>query len=153
LNVNPPGFIIPDMSEENTQNLPDSRSFEERLFARFDALDSRMERMEARMDRIEARLDDLATRVERLEAESERRAVETKPIWERALAEIVALGQRFDVLEQKVDALQEEVAVISRKVRAADNKLGEIASDMLGLRADQKEVRKQVDKLESEHAR
>ena len=62
------------MSEENTQNLPDSRSFEERVFARFDAID--------------AGLRDLNVRVERLETESERRAADTKPIWERALAEM-----------------------------------------------------------------
>lgn len=134
------------MSEENTQNLPDTRPFEERVFARFDALD--------------AGLRELNVRVEKLETESERRAVETKPIWERALAEIVAVNQKVDGLARKVDALSEEVAelheevsVISRKVRAVDNKLGEIASDMLGLRVEQKEVRKQVDKLESEHAR
>ena len=120
MNVNPQGFIISHMSEENTQNLPDTRSFEERVFARFDAID--------------AGLRDLNTRVERLEAESERRAVETKPIWERALAEIVALGQKVDdlsekvdaldarvvALEVKVDALQEEVAVISRKVNVIE---------------------------------
>jgi hypothetical protein len=40
LNRNPARFIISDMSEENTQNLPDTRSFEERVFARFDALDA-----------------------------------------------------------------------------------------------------------------
>ncbi|HVF66392.1 MAG TPA: hypothetical protein VM914_01925 [Pyrinomonadaceae bacterium] len=127
------------MSEENTQNLPDTRSFEERVFARFDAID--------------AGLRDLNARVERQEAESERRAVETKPIWERALAEIVAVNQKVDTLSVEVAEIREEVSVISRKVRAVDNKLGEIASDMLGLRVEQKEVRKQVDKLESEHAR
>lgn len=141
------------MSEENTQNLPDTRSFEERVFARFDAIDAGLRDLNARVERLEVR-------VERLEAESERRAVETKPIWERALAEIVAVNQKVDGLERKVDALagevaelREEVSVISRKVRAVDNKLGEIASDMLGLRVEQKEVRKQVDKLESEQAR
>jgi chromosome segregation ATPase len=139
LNVKPARFIIHDMSEENTQNLPDTRSFEERVFARFDAID--------------AGLRDLNARVERQEAESERRAVETKPIWERALAEIVAVNQKVDTLSVEVAEIREEVSVISRKVRAVDNKLGEIASDMLGLRVEQKEVRKQVDKLESEHAR
>lgn len=127
------------MSEENTQNLPDTRSFEERVFARFDAID--------------AGLRVLNARVEKLEAESERRAVETKPIWERALAEIVAVKQKVDALSGEVAELREEVSVLSRKVRAVDDKLGEIANDMLGLRADQKQVRKQVDKLESEHAR
>lgn len=120
------------MSERNTQNLPDSRSFEERLFARFDALDSGMDRMEARMERIEARLDDLTTRVERLEAESERRAAETKPIWERALAEIVALGQKVEAVEDKLDAL---------------------AIEWLDLRGEQQRLKTRMNKLDSEHAR
>ena len=148
------------MSEENTQNLPDTRSFEERVFARFDALDSRMERMEARMDRIETRLDDLTNRVERLEVESERRAVETKPIWERALAEIVTLGQKVDALEArvatlevKVDALSEEVSVISRKVNVIESRTENFALDMFDLRVDQRELKKRMDKLDSENAR
>ena len=167
MNVNSRRFIIASMSEENTQNLPDTRSFEERVFARFDALDSRMERMEARMDRIETRLDDLTNRVERLEAESERRAVETKPIWERALAEIVALGQKVDdlsqkvdaldarvaALEVKVDALQEEVAVISRKVNVIESRTETFALDMFDLRVEQRELKKRMDKLDSEKAR
>ncbi|MFL6285372.1 MAG: hypothetical protein ACJ74Q_19720 [Pyrinomonadaceae bacterium] len=113
------------MSEENTQNLPDTRSFEERVFARFDAID--------------AGLRDLNVRVERLEAESERRAVETKPIWERALAEIVALGQKVDALDQKVHAIGRKMDVL--------------ASDMLDLRADQRRLEVSMDKLDSEHAR
>ena len=71
------------MSEGNTQNLPDTRSFEERVFARFDAIDASLRDLNVRVER-------LGVRVESLEAESERRAVETKPIWERALAEIAA---------------------------------------------------------------
>ncbi len=134
------------MSEERTHNLPDSRSFEERVFARFDTID--------------AGLRDLNARVERLETESERRAADTKPIWERALAEIVALSQRVDALEQKVDALREEVAelreevaALSRKVGAIHDRTGEMAGDMFDLRAEQRQLRKRVDKLESEHAR
>ncbi|HKG13439.1 MAG TPA: hypothetical protein VKB12_08865 [Pyrinomonadaceae bacterium] len=134
------------MSEENTQNLPDTRSFEERVFARFDAID--------------AGLLDLNARVERLEAESERRALDTKPIWERALAEIGALGQRFDALERKVDALEvkvdelrEEVAVIGRKLDAIENRTETIAIDLLDLRTDQRQLEKRMDKLDSENAR
>jgi outer membrane murein-binding lipoprotein Lpp len=141
------------MSEENTQNLPDTRSFEERVFARFDAID--------------AGLRDLNTRVERLEAESERRAVETKPIWERTLAEIVALGQKVDdlsqkvdtldarvvALEVKVDALQEEVAVISRKVNVIESRTENFTLDMYDLRVEQRELKKRMNRLDSENAR
>jgi chromosome segregation ATPase len=125
LNVNPPGFIISTMSEENTQNLPDTRSFEERVFARFDAIDAGLRELNTRVERLEAR-------VERLEDESERRAVETKPIWERALAEIVVIGQKVDSIERRLKVL---------------------ANDMLTLRGDQERLEDRMDKLDSEHAR
>src|SRR5215213_5015428 len=98
------------------------------------------------MARMESRLDDLSTRVERLEAESERRAVETKPIWERALTEIASVRKELASLSQKVDALDEKVHAIGRKMDV-------LASDMLELRADQRRLEVRMDKLESEHAR
>jgi len=112
------------MSEETTQNLPDNRSFEERVFARFDALD-------ARFDGVEASLRELDARVQKLESESERRAVETKPIWERALAEIMVVSQKVDTIERKLNVL---------------------GLDMLTLRADQTRLEDRVDKFESERA-
>ena len=42
------------MSEETTHNLPDSRSFEERVFARFDALDAGIRDLNVRVERLEA---------------------------------------------------------------------------------------------------
>jgi chromosome segregation ATPase len=119
------------MSEETTQNLPDRRSFEERVFARFDALDARFDRIEVRLDGIEASIRDLDARVQRLEDEAERRAVETKPIWERALAEIMAVSQKVDTIERKLNVP---------------------GLDMLTLRADQTRLDDRVDKFESERA-
>lgn len=65
------------MSEETTQNMPDAdeRSFEERVFARFDALDNALT----------TGLRELDARLQKLEA----RAYDTKPIWEQALKEII----------------------------------------------------------------
>src|SRR5438270_13765806 len=118
------------MSEEKTQDLSDGRSFEERVFARFDALDARFDRVEARLDAVEGGLRDLNARVQKLESEAERRAVETKPIWERALTEIVAVSQKLDTIERKLNVL---------------------GQDMLTLRADQTRLEDRMDKLESEH--
>jgi chromosome segregation ATPase len=120
------------MSEEPTQNLPDERSFEERVFARFDALDARLDRMDARLDNVEVRLSDVDTRMQKLESEAERRAVETKPIWERALAEIMAVSQKLDTVERKLNVL---------------------GLDMLTLRADQTRLQDRMDKLDTEPAR
>lgn len=134
------------MSEETAHNLPDGRSFEERVFARFDALDARMARMETRLENVETRLesvetrlDDLNSRVQKLESESERRAIETKPIRERVLAEIVAVREEVVVLGQKVDSVEHKLTVFWR--------------DMLTLRAEQVRLEGRMDKLESERTR
>jgi chromosome segregation ATPase len=87
------------MSEEQTQNLTDGRSFEERVFARFDAIDARLGSMETRLTGVETRLEDMDGRLQVLE----RKAYDTKPIWERALKEIVEtkreMTRRLDRIE------------------------------------------------------
>jgi tetrahydromethanopterin S-methyltransferase subunit G len=117
------------MSEETTPNLSDNLPFEERVFARFDVMEARFEArfssIDARLDRVEARLDSLDTRVQALEA----RAIDTKPIWERALAEILEVKERVENIERKFDVL---------------------TLDMMQLRGDQRRVEKRMDALESQ---
>ena len=151
------------MDEELTRELPNHRSFEERVFARFDALDARfdatdgrfgarfdaidarfdaidarfervdarfadlevrLDRMDVRFDGIDRRLDGLDGRVQALEA----RALDTRPIWERALAEILLVRNGVENLNRKVDVL---------------------TLDMMQLRADQRRVEKRMNDLES----
>jgi chromosome segregation ATPase len=73
------------MSENTTQNINDGRSFEERVFARFDATDAQLKDVDERLQKLEAR------------------AYDTKPIWEQALKEIVEtrreLWKRLDRIE------------------------------------------------------
>ncbi|HYR76710.1 MAG TPA: hypothetical protein VEM96_12800 [Pyrinomonadaceae bacterium] len=136
------------MNEERTRDLPE-RSFEERVFARFDTIDARFETMDARFDamdarfdsvdarvnamdlrfetrfdRVEARLDGLDIRVHALES----RALDTKPIWEQALAEIVEV--------------KESIYDIKRKFEI-------VTDDLLQVRANQRRVEKRMDTLES----
>lgn len=98
------------MSEEPTQDMNGSRSFEERVFARFDALDSTLKDLDGRLQKLEAK------------------SYDTKPIWERALAEILAVSQKLDTVERKLNVLSQ---------------------DMLALRADQTRLEDQMDKIES----
>ena len=147
------------MSNDTTQNLPNNPSFEERVFARFDALDARMEerfarmeerqermeerqermeerqvRMEARQERTEARLERMETRLDgidqRLEA-LENKAYDTKPIWERALAEILELRENVHTLDRKFNVL---------------------TRDSIALRSDQSRLEDRMDKLDAERA-
>ncbi|MGB8510098.1 MAG: hypothetical protein WCD76_17095 [Pyrinomonadaceae bacterium] len=110
------------MNEEPTQDMPDGSSFEDRVFARFDALDARLKR---------------------LEDEAERRAFETKPIWERALAEILEVSQRLNEFRGEAN---DAFSNLSRK-------LGVLGNDMIQLRADQSHVESRLDNLESNSQR
>ena len=112
------------MSKDETQHLPDARSFEERVFARFDALD--------------ARFDNLEGRLEALEEQSERRALETKPIWERALAEILEV--------------KEGLIEVPEGLFNVERKLDVLSLDIVQVRSDQRRLEKRIDKVETRPA-
>ena len=137
------------MGEERTRELPDPRSFEERVFARFDAMEARSIAMDVRFDAmnarfdametrfenrfnaidkrfdgVDARLDSLDVRVKALEA----KALDTKPIWERALVEILEVKKGVEDFNRKLDVL---------------------TLDVMKVRADQRRVEKRMDELES----
>ena len=98
------------MSTDTTQNPPNGPSFEERVFARFDSLD-------ARMNEIDRRLQVL-----------EQKAYDTKPIWERAIAEILELREDVHTLDRKFN-------IITR--------------DLITLRAEQSRLEDRMDKFDS----
>ncbi len=123
------------MNEETTRNLSDNRSFEERVFARFDAMDTRFNgidrrfdamerRFDARFDAVDARFDGLDIRVQALES----KALDTKPIWEQALVEIVEVKESIYDIKRKFEVVTE---------------------DLIQVRADQRRVEKRMDTLES----
>jgi chromosome segregation ATPase len=78
------------MSDETTQNINGSRSFEERVFARFDALDSTLRDLDSRLQVLEAK------------------AYDTKPIWERALQEILETRRELSKRLDRIEAIAHE---------------------------------------------
>ncbi len=55
---------MPAMDNEHKKHLLASRSFEERVFARFDTLDDRLDRVDARLDQVDGRLDRVEGKLE-----------------------------------------------------------------------------------------
>jgi archaellum component FlaC len=97
------------MSEDKTADA-NGRSFEERVFARFDAIDARLESVETRLEKLEAK------------------SYDTKPIWERALAELLELREKVDNVDRKIDIL---------------------GRDIVQMRADQVRTERRLDNLET----
>lgn len=112
------------MSNDITEKLPNGPSFEERVFARFDALDVHLSRMNERQERMETRLDEVDQRLQVLE----QKAYDTKPIWERAIAEILELREDVHTLDRKFN-------IVTR--------------DLMTLRAEQSRLEDRMDKVDS----
>ncbi|MET0623939.1 MAG: hypothetical protein ABW250_13220 [Pyrinomonadaceae bacterium] len=124
------------MSDNPTRETPDSRSFEERVFARFDSLDERIGRFETR---IESKVDALDVRLTTLEEKVDARLRETRPIWEAVLT-------RLDGVENRLGVIEKEVKDIGRGVEL-------LHKDVFQVRIRQEELRERVEKLESQSTR
>lgn len=120
--------------ERRTQEQPDSRSFEERVFARFDALDARLGGIDERLNGMDERLNGVDERLQSLEAKQ----YDTKPIWERALAEIADLRE----------ALEKSRAESQAGFRKLERQLGTLSVDMLETRGTVSDLESRMDKID-----
>ena len=93
------------MNDEPTKDLPNSMSFEERVFARFDAVDARLTTLESR-------------------------AYDTKPIWERALKAIMDMGLEMGEVKSKVGAIETDVAGLKTDYAGIKNELTDMKREL-----------------------
>jgi uncharacterized coiled-coil DUF342 family protein len=126
------------VSEESTQNLTSGRSFEERVFARFDAVDSAIRDLDGRVQNLEIR------------------SYDTKPIWERALNEILEtrreLGEtRSEVVEvrRELGETRSEVVEVRRELGETRRNLSKRVDRFLAIAAETREdFQDMLDRLE-----
>lgn len=128
-----------------TKDLNGNRPFEERVFARFDAMEEYLRSLDARVEVIESR------------------GYDTKPIWERALkeiletraelgetrAELAGLTTNVAAVETRMGGLEEEVNELRRYIkREVANRLDQIQVIQLENRQDIRDVERRLDKVE-----
>jgi chromosome segregation ATPase len=152
------------MSEDRTAETNESRSFQDRVFARFDTIDDRFERIEGRLSSVEIRIGKL-----------EDRQYDTKPIWEKALAAIAetntallagfdefrrqleSINATLDSMDTKFEALSDKVEAGSNTLhvdledglRGVERKIDVLNKNILELQADQRYVDSRLEKIES----
>jgi len=135
--------IIKLVNDRNTDALNRKRPFEERVFGRFDALDSAMRDMDSRLHNVDSRLDNVDTRLHGIDSRLqglevraddtnsrlqvlEIRGYDTKPIWEQALKEIVdtrrELSRRLDRIEAVVLETRAELREVEDRVDKIEGK-------------------------------
>lgn len=123
------------MSEESTQNIDGGRSFEERVFARFDAFDARFDSVDARFNTVDSAIRNLDFRLQTLELGAndtnlrlerlELRAFDAKPIWEQALKEIVETRRE---LSKRLDRIEAVVYETRSDLRDAEDRIDKLES-------------------------
>ena len=119
--------IITVVSDQNTDEMNGKRPFEERVFARFDAVDSRFNTVDSRFNTVDSAIRGLDSRVQKLEI----RAYDTKPIWEQALKEIIETKR--EIVETR---------------RELSKRLDRIDAMALETRADLRDAEDRLDKIE-----
>ena len=117
------------MSDNPTQEMPDSRSFEERVFARFDSIDSRLSSVETKVDGLDGRLTTLEEKVDT-------RLRETRPIWEAMQADLASVKE--DMTKVKADV--KEIKYTWKAMH----------KEVLRVRTDVEELDERIEKLESQ---
>ena len=102
------------MSNEITNDLDGKRTFEDRVFARFDALEGYLKSLDSRVQSLDSRVQVL-----------ESRAYDTKPIWENALKEIVDTRRE---LTRRLDRIEAMVLETRAGLSEAEDRLDRIES-------------------------
>ena len=116
------------MSDNPTRETPDSRSFEERVFARFDALDARMDRFESHVEAkfealdgrlivLEGKVDALDGRLTTLEEKVDARLRETRPIWEAVQTRLENVETRLENVETRLGNVENELGEVKTEVK------------------------------------
>lgn len=128
------------MNEEPTKNLSDKRSFEERVFERFDAVDRRFDLVDVRFDAVDRKFQSADARLEKLESRSH----DTKPIWERALKAIMETGLEVGEVKNKVNAIEQRVEVIENKVSVIETEVAGMRTDYGGIRSEFEHLKREL---------
>ena len=125
------------MSEESTQNLPQDGV--RLILARLDSIDTRLSNVENRLSNVESRLTALEDKVDR-------RLQETRPIWEQVLVRLDGVEGQLVSFGGRLDGFEEE---LRSSLRRFDRQVGLLVEDVMQVRADQRDLDRRMDKLES----
>jgi chromosome segregation ATPase len=107
------------MNEELTKEFPGKKSFEERVFARFDSVDLRLGKLEER-------------------------SYDTKPIWEQALTAIMETGKEVTALRSDMGEVKNRIRVIESAVAGLATDVGDLKAGYGGIKNELVDIRREV---------
>ena len=113
------------MSEDTTQEFPGKKTFDERVFERFDAMDARLEKLEAG-------------------------SYDIKPIWERALKAIMDLSKEVVVIRSDLGEVKTRTTVIESAVAGLTADVTNLKTDVGTLKTDVADLKRSYGSIANE---
>jgi len=95
-------------------------------------------------------LRDAVVRIEKLEQAAQQRALDTKPIWERALAEIASVRIELVEIKNDIKAIKAEQTEMKSDITAIKAELVEMKSDIAAIKAEQAELKSDITAIKAE---
>jgi acyl carrier protein phosphodiesterase len=138
------------MSEDKTKEMNGSKSFEERVFERFERIEGRLVNVEIKISKLEERQYD------------------TRPIWEQVLAAIAEINSRLASMDGRFDAMDARFDAIDARFDRVDSRFDKLETDMddgfrrvarkmevlndsfLEMQADQRYLDRRLEKIEAQ---
>jgi len=138
------------MSEDKTKEMNGSKTFEERVFERFERIEGRLVNVEIKINKLEERQYD------------------TKPIWEQVLAAIAEINSRLASMDGRFDAMDARFDAIDARFDRVDSRFDKLETDMddgfrrvarkmevlndsfLEMQADQRYLDRRLEKIEAQ---
>ena len=139
------------MSDDLTQKLPgDQESIATQDNDRINVLINAVQSLSSAVQSLSSDIQEIKVRIEMLEKIVSERSFDTKPIWERALAEIAATRAELAATRAELAETRAELrAEMKDGFRMLSLKIELLNEDSLTLRADQRQLERRVDTLES----
>jgi len=91
--------------DDPTKPLPPGVELMQEILDRIKSLEVKVDKVDERINTLEVKVDSLDAKVDSLDAKVDERLKDTRPIWERALSEILEVKEAVKRFDRKLDLL------------------------------------------------
>ena len=117
------------MSEEQTQNFGNDNQIFRQVLAKLEVMDTRLQFVETNVSK---------------------RGYDTKPIWERALSEIVEVKNELGGLKQEFSGFKQELVDIKHELGDLKNQMGHVTHELGDIKRELALVNRKIDVFNSD---
>ena len=141
------------MSDDSTQKLPgDKEPTSPKVDDPIYALIIEVQSLSKSVQSLNATVKGFEVRLEAIERTATRNSLETKPIWERALAEIAETRGELTEVRAELTVVRAELTEVRSEIAEVRSEIAEVRAELTEVRSEIAEVRAELTEVRSEIA-